>query len=126
MKKATLTIIAVSSMAAFALAVLNPAFAQGKPAEITHKFGADGFKWVEGKGCYATDTSTKKPELLKGVDKKGCNQVVPVRDLTVVVTTDPNGSGYIATFESPQTGQVTCWYADNKAVACQNHGKKAQ
>ena len=126
MKKSTLTTIAVSSMAAFALTVLNPAFAQGKPAETTQKFGTDGFNWVEGKGCFATDSLSKTPELLEGVDKKGCNQVVPVRDLTVAVTHDPNGSEYIATFESPQTGQVTCWFADNKAVACQYHGKKAQ
>ena len=126
MKKSTLTIIAVSSMAAFMLAVLNPAFAQGKPAETTHEFGASGFKWVDGGGCYATDSSAKKPELLKGVDKMGCAQVVAVRDLSVVVTADPNGSGYIATFDSPQAGKTTCWYADDKAVACQNHGKKAQ
>ena len=126
MKKATLTIIAVSSMAAFALAVLNPAFAQGKPAEPTQKFDVGGFKWVEGKGCYVEGASLKKPELLEGVTKQGCTTVVPVRDLSVVVTTDPNGSGYIATFESPQTGQVTCWYADDKAVACQNHDKKGQ
>lgn len=126
MKKATLTIIAVSSMAAFALAVLNPAFAQGKPAEPTQKFDVGGFKWVEGKGCFAADSLSKKPELLKGVTKKGCNIVVPVRDLSVVVTTDPNGSGYIATFDSPQTGKTTCWYADDKAVACQNHDKKGQ
>ena len=108
------------------MSVLNPAFAQGKPAEITQEFGASGFSWVEGEGCYATDASTKKPELLKGVDKRGCSQVVSVRDLTVKVTADPNGSGYIATFESPQTGKTTCWYADNKAVACQAHGKTAQ
>lgn len=108
------------------MSVVNPVFAQGKPAETTQEFGASSFSWVEGKGCYATDTSTKKPELLEGVDKKGCNQVVPVRDLTVKVTADPNGSGYIATFESPQTGKTTCWYADDKAVACQDHVKKAQ
>lgn len=120
MKKSTLII------AAFALAVLNPAFAQGKPAETTQEFGASGFNWVDGKGCFATDTSTKKPELLEGVDKKGCNQVVSVRDLNVVVTTDPNGSGYIATFDSPQIGKIACWYADDKAVVCQNHGKKSQ
>ena len=124
MKKVTLTMIAVSAM--IALTVFNPVSAQGKPAKVTQEFRAEGFKWVDGGGCYATDTSTKKPELLEGVDKKGCNQVVPVRDLTVVVTTDPNGSGYIATFDSPQTGKTTCWYADDKAVACQDHGKKAQ
>ncbi len=108
------------------MSAVSPSFAQGKPAEVTQEFGASGFNWVEGKGCYATDTSTKKPELLEGVDKKGCNQVVSVRDLTVVVTTDPNGSGYIATFDSPQVGKITCWYADSKAVVCQNQGKKAQ
>lgn len=108
------------------MSVVGSAFAQGKPAETTQEFGASGFSWVEGEGCYATDTSTKKPELLKGVDKNGCNQVVSVRDLTVKVTADPNGSGYIATFESHQTGKTTCWYADNKAVVCQNQGKKVQ
>ena len=108
------------------VSVVNPVFAQGKPAEITQEFRAEGFKWVEGKGCFATDSLSKMPEFLEGVTKEGCSLVVPVRDLSVAVTRDPNGSGYIATFESPQTGKVTCWYADDKAVACQNHDKKGQ
>lgn len=124
MKKATLTIIAVSSM--IALTVFNPVSAQGKPAKVTQEFRAEGFKWVEGKGCFATDSLSKMPEFLEGVTKEGCSLVVPVRDLSVAVTRDPNGSGYIATFESPQTGKVTCWYADDRAVACQDQGKKAQ
>ena len=105
---------------------VSPSFAQGKPAEITQEFRAEGFKWVEGKGCFATDSLSKMPEFLEGVTKEGCSLVVPVRDLSVAVTRDPNGSGYIATFESPQTGKVTCWYADDRAVACQDQGKKAQ